>query len=118
MNLIYGNCLDKMKDISDESIDLVVTDPPYLINYKEWDNHLFQESTDFSDFTEAYIKECFRVLKPTGSFWSFMGYQNIISFFKILEKYGTVHYENWVVWARQKGRGSSKHLKSQREDII
>lgn len=31
---------------------------------------------------------------------------------------GVLHLENWVIWARQKGRGSSKHLKSQREDIL
>lgn len=47
-----------------------------------------------------------------------MGYENIIEFVPVLRKYGTVHLENWVVWARQKGRGSSKHLKSQREDIF
>ena len=47
-----------------------------------------------------------------------MGYQNIFKFVPLLEKYGNVHLENWVIWARQKGRGSSKHLKSQREDIF
>lgn len=107
-----------MKDIQSESVDLIVTDPPYFINYKEWDNSLFQRCESYDAFTEAYIKECFRILKPTGSFWGFMGYQNIFPFFKILENYGTIHYENWVIWARQKGRGSSKHLKSAREDII
>jgi len=59
-----------------------------------------------------------RVLKPTGTLWSFMGYTHILDFVPILQKYGKVHLENWVVWARQKGRGSSKHLKSIREDIF
>ncbi len=117
--LYLGDCLEIMPQIiKDKSADMVITDPPYMIDYKEWDNCLFQKCIDFEDFTEKWIKECFRILKDTGSFWSFMGYQNIVSFFKILEKYGFPHYENWVIWARQKGRGSSKHLKSQREDII
>jgi site-specific DNA-methyltransferase (adenine-specific) len=118
IQLLHGNCLDLIKTIPDKSIDLVCVDPPYMIDYKEWDNHLFQESKDNSDFMDTWIKECFRVLKDTGSLWSFMGYQNLFSFFKILENYGTVHYENWVIWARTKGRGASKHLKSLREDII
>lgn len=33
IKLICGDCLEVMKEISDESIDLIVTDPPYLINY-------------------------------------------------------------------------------------
>lgn len=34
IKLIHGDCLEVMKDIRDNSIDLIVTDPPYLINYK------------------------------------------------------------------------------------
>jgi len=126
MKEIIGNCtlylgdsLDIMSnEIKNNSIDLILTDPPYFINYKEWDNSLFQKSKDFLDFTEKWVSICIRKLSDTGSLWSFMGYQNIVSFFSILESYAYPHYENWVIWARQKGRGSSKHLKSMREDII
>ena len=31
MQLIHGDCLEKMKDIPDKSIDLILTDPPYGI---------------------------------------------------------------------------------------
>ena len=31
MDLYQGNCLDKLKQINDNSIDLIVTDPPYLV---------------------------------------------------------------------------------------
>ena len=34
IDLRQGDCLEIMKDIPDSSIDLIVTDPPYLINYK------------------------------------------------------------------------------------
>lgn len=35
LNKIYKmDCLKGMKEINDNSIDLIVTDPPYLINYK------------------------------------------------------------------------------------
>ena len=32
--LFHGDCLDVMKNITDESVDLIVTDPPYLMDYK------------------------------------------------------------------------------------
>jgi len=110
--IICEDCRNILRDIPDNSIDLICTDPPYGIGYKSWDKFVFL------DFTAQWLKQCFRILKLTGTLWSFMGYQNILDFIPILNKYGQVHLENWVVWARQKGRGSSKHLKSQREDIF
>ena len=34
ITLLQGNCLELMKNIPSESVDCVITDPPYLINYK------------------------------------------------------------------------------------
>lgn len=110
--IVQGDSLQLLKKIDDNSIDLICTDPPYGISYKKWDN------IDFVNFTDVWVKECFRVLKPTGTMWSFMGFDHVLDFIPILRQYGNVHLENWVVWARQKGRGASKHLKSQREDIL
>ena len=58
-NIICGNNLEILKTIPDESIDLICTDPPYGINYKDWDKF------DFSEFTNQWLKQCFRVLKPS-----------------------------------------------------
>jgi len=110
--IICGDCLKIMKKMPDESIDLILTDPPYKIGYKDWDKGPFLE------FTERWLTESFRLLKKNGTMWSFMGYEHFLEFIPLLKKYGIVHLENWVVWARQKGRCSSKHLKSQREDIF
>lgn len=62
--LILGDCLDKLKDIEDNSIDSIVTDSPYGISFmgKNWDY----------DVPSVEIwKECFRVLKPGGHILSF-----------------------------------------------
>lgn len=37
VNLIYGDCLELMKDISDKSVDMVLTDPPYGTTACKWD---------------------------------------------------------------------------------
>lgn len=106
--------------LEDNSVDLIVTDPPYLIGYKEWDQ------TDNDKFHEDWLEQAYRILKPGGTLWSFMAYCDKTGEIPIsYEFYGNLNYigfdvdlRNTVVWARQKGRGASKHLKSQREDIF
>lgn len=110
------------KIIPDESVDLVATDPPYLIGYgnHSWDKH------DFVQFTQQWVELVIKKLKPNGTLWSFMAKDNAFTWsgcekglVNICEDLGlTVHMENWVCWGRQKGRGSSKHLKSQREELF
>ena len=55
--IVLGNCLDKLKDIPDNSVDLVATDPPYGLKFmgKDWDKAV--PSIDI-------WKESLRVLKP------------------------------------------------------
>ena len=63
-NLILGDCLEKLKDLEDNSVDSIVTDPPYGISFmgSKWDY----------DVPSVNIwKECFRVLKPGGHILSF-----------------------------------------------
>ena len=119
--IFFEDCIVGMSKISNNSIDLVVTDPPYFINYQSnnWDKGNFEE------FTTKWVSECVRVLKKTGTMWSFMGYENLFikkgipkGFINILEDYGKVNYKNMLVWTHSKGRGSSKALKSLREDCI
>ena len=104
--------------LEDSSIHAVITDPPYLIGYKDWDIQSL-------NFHERWLTECYRILKPGGTIWSSMAYCDKTGkvkigdiFTGIMEDVGfDMDYRNSVVWARQKGRGASKHLKSQREDI-
>jgi DNA modification methylase len=68
MELIHGNSLDKMKDIDDDSVNLILTDPPYNINHKnlEWDT-----IDNYIDFMIHVFKEGYRVLKKNGSLYFF-----------------------------------------------
>ena len=66
MELLLGNCLDRLKDFEDNSVDAIVTDPPYGLSFmgKKWDYDV--PSVDI-------WKECLRVLKPGGYLLSFAG---------------------------------------------
>jgi DNA modification methylase len=66
VSLLLGDCLEKMKEMESNSVDSIVTDPPYGISFmgKKWDY----------DIPSIEIwKECFRVLKPGGHLLSFGG---------------------------------------------
>ena len=66
--VIQGNSLEKLKDLQDESIDAIVSDPPYELGFmgKKWDNTGIAYNVDL-------WKECLRVLKPGGHLLAFGG---------------------------------------------
>jgi len=66
--VIQGDCLEKLKDIADNSVDSIVTDPPYELGFmgKSWDN------TGIANNIEMWA-ECLRVLKPGGHLLAFSG---------------------------------------------
>ena len=73
LNIICGDAIEEMKKIKDESIDLIVTDPPYNLNKdygKSKDNLEFEE---YLEFTKSWLKEAKRVLKKDGTIYIFMG---------------------------------------------
>lgn len=74
IKLILGDCLEKMKDIPDESIDCVITSPPYNIG-KMHSNHLMfgtyagndMVESDYQEWQIKVLNECFRIIKDNGS---------------------------------------------------
>jgi len=61
--IITGDCIKVLKDFKDESIDAVITDPPYGIGFmnEKWDK-FSRES--YGEFSRAWGHEIWRVLKP------------------------------------------------------
>ena len=66
MKLLLGDCLDKLKELDDNSVDSIVTDPPYGLSFmgKKW---------DYDVPSQTIWEECMRVLKPGGHLLSFAG---------------------------------------------
>jgi DNA modification methylase len=64
--LLLGNCLEKLAEMPDCSIDAIITDPPYGLSFmgKKW---------DYDVPGEDIWRECLRVLKPGGHLLAFAG---------------------------------------------
>ena len=64
INLIQGDCLERMKEIGSGSVDMILTDPPYTFKGKgrvtanKWDT--------FND-SEKWFEECLRIVSETGA---------------------------------------------------
>jgi DNA modification methylase len=68
MKIINADCIKAMKEMSDNSVDSIVTDPPYELGFmgKKWDN------TGIAFNIEVW-QEALRVLKPGGHLIAFSG---------------------------------------------
>lgn len=65
MQLIHGECLEKLKELASNSVDSLVTDPPAGISFmgKDWDGDKGGRDAWIAWMTEV-MGECLRVLKP------------------------------------------------------
>lgn len=82
--LLHGNVLDELNKIPNQSIDLLNTDPPYMIIGEEWD--CFDTPESFDTFTEAWLRKAFDKLKPTGRAYISFSHEHQFRLFKILER--------------------------------
>lgn len=105
IELWRGDCLELMKRVPNGSVDLVVTDPPYLINYKTGrrknKSHKFCtciSGDDDFNLIANYIKECFRIMKQNTAMYMFCNCEHVDFFMGELKKYFKI--KNAIVWVK------------------
>lgn len=107
--LIHGDCLEELKKLPENSVDLIFADPPYGLAKKKglgwaFSSHVtLEESWDifskdeFFKFNIQWIAECIRVLKHGGSFWVCGSFHNIYQLGFILQHFDA-KINNSIVW--------------------
>jgi site-specific DNA-methyltransferase (adenine-specific) len=99
IDLRQGDCLEIMKSLSNESIDLVVTDPPYKVTSRGcsgtmggyWKNEKAKSGLvfDFNDIKcEDYIPELYRVLKDKTICYIMCNNKNLQEMINVVTKSG------------------------------
>ena len=102
--VICSDCLEVMKDIPDKSIDMILTDPPYGMNYQSsWRTATKQfakitNDTNIDWFPE-FIKECYRILKDNSHIYIFCNDYNISKFRDLQEQAGFKN-KRTLVWVK------------------
>ena len=85
VDIRLGDCIELMKDIPDGSVDLVLTDPPYLCDYSRHDGRSRFSKKIANDennsanelMIERYLQECYRVMKDNTAIYCFCNYKKI-----------------------------------------
>lgn len=139
-NKIYNlNCLEGMSYMPDNSVDILIADPPYNLSKGgewKWDNSIqldgmggnwnkvMQKWDDFSfsdylEFTARWLSEAQRVLKKTGSMWIFGTYHNIGMINVMCQELG-IEIINEVIWYKRNAfpNLSGRRLTASHETIL
>ncbi|PRY20652.1 modification methylase [Aliiruegeria haliotis] len=111
--ILAGDCIEEMRKLPEASIDLIFADPPYNLQLKgtlhrpdnslvdavddEWDS--FSSFGAYDLFTELWLKEARRLLKPNGAIWVIGSYHNIFRVGAKLQDAG-FWILNDVVWRK------------------
>lgn len=78
--LFNGDCLVAMPQLASESVDFILTDPPYLVNFRDRSGRsIANDVTD--EWLAPAFAQMFRVLKPDSLCVSFYGWNRVDSFF-------------------------------------
>jgi DNA modification methylase len=77
--LMRGDCIELMRKMTSESTDFVLTDPPYLVNYRPHKNNAGQSvmNDDTGDWLRPAFTEMFRLLKQNSFCISFYGWHKV-----------------------------------------
>lgn len=80
ITLTLGDCFVELKKIENESVDLIFADPPYNLSGEKYltvhagkpvtlDKGEWDKIDNIHEFNMKWLKECIRILKPTGTIW-------------------------------------------------
>ena len=116
INLYNDNCIEAMKSIGDNTIDLIITDPPYNLgnfmkdrdtNLKKMRDNFFGDAgwdnMDFSEWSESmeqFFGSAARVMIKGGSIIVFMAIIKVETVIKLAEKYG-FYYKTTGIWHKK-----------------
>lgn len=95
-NIIQGNCLEIMKNIPNDSIDITFADPPFNLKkkYSGYKDNI--EINEYLEWCKQWINEMVRITKPSGSIF-------VHNIPKWLTYYATflneiAHFKHWIAW--------------------
>ena len=109
MKTYNQDCISGLRNnIDDNSVDLIFTDPPYGIDGDKLDVHYGRDEKyvvggyievplkNYAEFSENWITECDRVLRPGGSMYIVSGYTNLHHILNALHKTNLVEINHII----------------------
>ena len=114
---VNGDFYLAIKGVKDNSIDLLIVDPPYNLT-KNFHGEVFKEQdyNKYAEYTEGWINAVKPKLKSTASIYVCSDWKSSVSLAPVLDKHFILR--NRITWEREKGRGAKANWKNSMEDIF
>jgi site-specific DNA-methyltransferase (adenine-specific) len=96
--LYQGDCIARMQELDEGSVDLAFADPPFNIGY---DYDVYDDSRPdehYLDFSRQWIRAVGRALKPAGTFWLAIGDEYAAELKLIAQNEAGFTCRSWVIW--------------------
>lgn len=114
---ILGDTFSALKKIKDNSVDLLIVDPPYNLN-KQFHGESFKKTSEekYLEYTEKWIMAVKHKLKQTASIYVCCDWKSSLVIGQVINKH--FQLRNRITWQREKGRGATDNWKNGMEDIF
>ena len=94
-DIIHGDMLAVLPTLQDNSAQIIIADPPYNIGKDFGNNSDKRTMEEYLKWSEKWIKECLRILKPNGTMFIY-GFSEILAL--ILSKVPYDINRRWIIW--------------------
>jgi len=116
-----ADCLDVLRKLPDNSVQLIVCDPPYNILMAHWDEH-----SDYIGWATKWLLEARRVLADGGNFVIFGGLQyqgeagsgDLLSIIAEVRRQKLFNMVNLIIWNYPNGMGAQRFFANRHEEIV
>jgi site-specific DNA-methyltransferase (adenine-specific) len=116
--IICGDATAELSQLPDASVDLIIADPPYNLGKNYGNNIDLRAGKEYHQFTQSWLTQAVRVLKPTGSLYVFMGVRFIARLYVMLEQDFQLIFNGWITWHYTQGMGRRVGFSPRHEDIL
>lgn len=94
-DILHGDSLAILPTLPDNSAQIVIADPPYNIGKDFGNDSDRQPMEEYLAWSEAWIKECLRILKPNGTMFIY-GFSEILALIMSRVPYNI--HRRWIIW--------------------
>ena len=112
--IICGDCLEVMKEMPDESVDMIFADPPFNVNKNYGDYQDLRK--DYYLWNEKWLNICFKKLKSTGSFYLMTLSRHLEKMFPIFGSRGV--FINLIFWRNVSANHSKRGFWNSYQPIL
>ena len=120
VSLFTMDCLELLRKIPSDSVQLVLVDPPYNLDLASWD-----EFSDYISWAKEWIKEAYRVLSPSGNLVIFGGMQyqgeksgDLLEISHYIRHNTNFLLVNMIIWYYKNGMSAHRFFANRHEEIF